>query len=49
MNQQPRFGLLYRVAGCPVLTATQVTLWAAARLMDVPAVATDAGPLFAPA
>ncbi len=39
---------LERAAGCPVLTATQVTLWAAARLLEVPAVATAAGPLFSP-
>ncbi|MBF6172195.1 maleate cis-trans isomerase family protein [Nocardia blacklockiae] len=38
---------LERVAGCPVLTATQVTLWAAARLLDVPATSPAAGPLFA--
>jgi hypothetical protein len=30
---------LERAAGCPVLTATQVTLWAAAQLMRVPAAA----------
>ena len=38
---------LERVAGCPVLTATQVTLWAAARLIGLAPTANDAGPLFA--
>jgi maleate cis-trans isomerase len=38
---------LERAAGCPVLTATQVTLWASARLMGVPAVSGTGGPLFA--
>ncbi|RDI42480.1 maleate cis-trans isomerase family protein [Nocardia mexicana] len=37
---------LEHAAGCPVLTATQVTLWAAARMLDVPAGADAAGPLF---
>ncbi|MFE0022573.1 decarboxylase [Amycolatopsis sp. NPDC059021] len=37
---------LEEAAGCPVLTATQVTLWAAARLLDVPATSAEAGPLF---
>jgi maleate cis-trans isomerase len=40
---------LERAAGCPVLTATQVTLWAAAKLVGVPAASTKAGPLFASA
>ncbi|WP_024802698.1 hypothetical protein [Nocardia sp. BMG51109] len=40
---------LERAAGCPVLTATQVTLWAATELVDAPAIASDAGPLFASA
>ncbi|NKQ54726.1 decarboxylase [Amycolatopsis sp. K13G38] len=39
---------LERAAGCPVLTATQVTLWAAARLAGIRAVSEEAGPLFAP-
>lgn len=39
---------LERAAGCPVLTATQVTLWSAARLLNVPATTADAGPLFTP-
>lgn len=42
-------GDLERAAGCPVLTATQVTLWSAARLLNVPAVSPTAGPLFASA
>lgn len=33
--------------GVPVLTATQVTLWSLARLVDLSPVAIDAGPLFA--
>ncbi|WP_326566445.1 decarboxylase [Amycolatopsis rhabdoformis] len=37
---------LERAAGCPVLTATQVTLWSAARLLDLHPAAPDAGPLF---
>ncbi|MFF3568664.1 hypothetical protein ACFYXQ_12915 [Nocardia jiangxiensis] len=37
---------LERTAGCPVLTATHVTLWAAAQLLDLRPVAPDAGPLF---
>ncbi len=37
---------LERAAGCPVLTATQVTLWAATRLIGTPTVGTEAGPLF---
>jgi maleate cis-trans isomerase len=39
---------LEQAAGCPVLTATQVTLWAAARLVDLSPTATHAGPLFRP-
>ncbi|MFI5608538.1 decarboxylase [Amycolatopsis sp. NPDC051903] len=39
---------LERAAGCPVLTATQVTLWSAARLAGVHPVAEGAGPLFKP-
>ncbi|MGW4483133.1 aspartate racemase/maleate isomerase family protein [Amycolatopsis sp. NPDC004368] len=39
---------LDRAAGCPVFTATQVTLWSAARLLGLAPVAADAGPLFAP-
>lgn len=38
---------LEQAARCPVLTATQVTLWAAAQLMGLPAISTTAGPLFA--
>ncbi|WP_280276229.1 maleate cis-trans isomerase family protein [Nocardia wallacei] len=41
-------GELERAAGGPVLTATQVTLWSAARLLNVPAVSPTAGPLFVP-
>ncbi|WP_216895286.1 maleate cis-trans isomerase family protein [Nocardia alni] len=37
---------LEQAAGCPVLTATQVTLWAATRLTGKPTVAAEAGPLF---
>lgn len=37
---------LEQVAGCPVLTATQVSLWAAIQLANPPAVSTTAGPLF---
>ncbi|WIX81620.1 decarboxylase [Amycolatopsis carbonis] len=37
---------LERAAGCPVLTATQVTLWAAARLVGAQPTAEGAGPLF---
>lgn len=37
---------LEQAAGCPVLTATQVTLWSAARLLGVPAESAEAGPLF---
>lgn len=37
---------LERVAGCPVLTATQVTLWAAAQLVHVRVSCPEAGPLF---
>ncbi|MEV6900861.1 decarboxylase [Amycolatopsis sp. NPDC051372] len=39
---------LERAAGCPVLTATQVTLWAAARLVGARPTAEGAGPLFRP-
>ena len=38
---------LEAVAGCPVLTATQVTLWSSARLLGAAPVLPEAGPLFA--
>lgn len=37
---------LEHAAGCPVLTATQVSLWAASQLAGIPAVSSTAGPLF---
>lgn len=37
---------LEHAAGCPVLTATQASLWAATQLADIQAVSTTAGPLF---
>ncbi len=37
---------LEQAAGCPVLTATQVSLWAATQLADMQCLSTTAGPLF---